>query len=190
MRNGKIVEEGEVKKIFNNPADSYTKLLLSAQTIKPLKIVSFEDTLSKSIAEFIARSLKEYNIQSEIESVPFPVLIDRLTKGEYDLIQIYWGPIYSDAIHYLTPFLSSSLPPAGNNFNKYQNPEFDRLVNEAKSLSGLEQNSRFLQAEDIILEDMPFLLLYFKNTIRVSDEKYNFPLHPLVYRLYKNANIK
>lgn len=30
MRNGKIVEEGEVKKIFNNPADPYTKLLLSS----------------------------------------------------------------------------------------------------------------------------------------------------------------
>lgn len=164
--------------------------ILSAQAINPLKIVSFEDTLSKSIAEFIARSLKEYNIQSEIESVPFPVLVDRLTKGEYDLIQIYWGPIYSDANHYLAPFLSSSLPPAGNNFNKYQNPEFDKLANEAKSFSGSEQNDRFLKAEDVILEDMPFLLLYFKNTIRVSDKKYNFPLHPLGYRMYKYVDLK
>lgn len=158
--------------------------------IKSLKLVSFEDILSKSVAEFIARSLKEYQIDVKIESVPFPVLVDRLMKGEYDLIQIYWGPLYADVVHYSTPFLSSSFPPAGNNFNRYQNPEFDRLINESKTLSGTKQNENYLQAENIILDDMPFLLLYFKNTIRVSNEKFDFPLHPLQYRLYKYANKK
>ncbi|PIQ45879.1 MAG: hypothetical protein COW04_05270, partial [Deltaproteobacteria bacterium CG12_big_fil_rev_8_21_14_0_65_43_10] len=69
--------------------------------IKSLNLVCFEDILSKSIANFIAGSLKKYNIDVEIESVPFPVLVDRLTKGKYDLIQIYWGPLYTDVSHYL-----------------------------------------------------------------------------------------
>lgn len=156
--------------------------------MRSIKLVSFEDVLSRSVAEFIARSLKEYQIDVKIESVPFPVLVDRLMKGDYDLIQIYWGPMYADVTHYLTPFLSSSLPPAGNNFNKYQNPEFDKLVNESKLLSDIKQlDENYLKAEDMILEDMPFLLLYFKNTIRVSNKNYEFPLHPLGYRLYKYA---
>lgn len=163
---------------------------LLADKAKSLKIVCFEDILSKSIAEFIAGSLKKYKIKIEIESVPFPVLVDRLTKGEYDLIQIYWGPLYADVAHYMTPFLSSSLPPAGNNFNKYQNAKVDRLIKESKTLSGVEQEENYLKAEDIILDDMPFLLLYFRNTIRVSNDRYDLPLHPLQYRLYRYAKEK
>jgi oligopeptide transport system substrate-binding protein len=155
--------------------------------IKSLRLVCFEDILSKSIANFIARSLKKYNIDAEIESVPFPVLVDRLTTGKYDLIQIYWGPLYTDVSHYLNPFLTSSFPPAGNNFNKYSSSEFDKLVTEAKSLPENKRRENFLKAEDVILSDMPFLLLYFKNTIRVSNEKFDMPLHPLQYRFYKYA---
>ena len=157
------------------------------KNIKSLKLVCFEDILSKSIANFIAESLKKYDVDVEIESVPFPVLVDRLTKGKYDLIQLYWGPLYADVCHYLNPFLTSSFPPTGNNFNKYSNPEFDKLVAEAKSLLANNRKDHFLKAEEVMLSDMPFLLLYFKNTIRVSNEKFDMPLHPLQYRFYKYA---
>ena len=158
--------------------------------IKALRLVCFEDILSKSIANFIAESLKKYDIDIEIESVPFPVLVDRLTKGKYDLILLYWGPLYADVCHYLNPFLTSSFPPTGNNFNKYSNPEFDKLVAEAKSLPENKRKESFLKAEEVMLSDMPFLLLYFKNTIRVSNEKFDMPLHPLQYRFYKYAKKK
>jgi len=158
--------------------------------IKSLKLVCFEDVFSKSIANFIAGSLKKYDIDVDIESVPFPVLVDRLTKGKYDLIQIYWGPLYADVCHYLNPFLTSSFPPTGNNFNKYSNTEFDKLVAIAKSLPANKRKESFIKAEDAILGDMPFLLLYFKNTIRVSNEKFNMPIHPLGYRFYKYAKKK
>ena len=157
------------------------------KNINSLKLVCFEDILSKSVAGFIARSLKKFDIRVEIESVPFPVLVDRLTKGEYDLIQIYWGPLYADVCHYLNPFLTSSFPPAGNNFNKYSNPEFDKLVIETKLLPADKRKDNFLSAEDLIFNEMPFLLLYFKNTIRVSNERFDMPLHPLQYRFYKFA---
>lgn len=155
--------------------------------IKHLKLVCFEDILSRSIANFIAKSLKIYDIDITIESVPFPVLVDRLTSGEYDLIQIYWGPFFAEVNHYLAPFMTSSFPPTGNNFNKYSNPEFDKLVTEAKSLPTHQRNESYLKAENIIFNDMPFLLLYFKNTIRVSNEKFDLPLHPLGYKFYKYA---
>jgi ABC-type transport system substrate-binding protein len=166
------------------------KAAAGLRSSRTLKLVCFEDLLSKSIAELIASSLKKYKITMKIESVPFPVLVDRLTKGNYDLIQIYWGPLYADAGHYLNPFLTASFPPSGNNFNKYSNPEFDKLVTEARTLPVTERRTNFLKAEDIILGDMPFLLLYFKNTIRVSNEKFDLPLHPLQYRFYKYAKVK
>jgi ABC-type transport system substrate-binding protein len=195
-----LSEQGNIAKslyppaIFENLASSKEILNYNPEkakaylkNINSLKLVCFEDILSKSVADFIARSLKKYDILVEIESVPFPVLVDRLTKGKYDLIQIYWGPLYADVCHYLNPFLTSSFPPTGNNFNKYSNPAFDKLVIETKLLPADKRKENFLKAEDQILNDMPFLLLYFKNTIRVSNERFDMPLHPLGYRFYKFA---
>jgi hypothetical protein len=64
------------------------------------------------------------------------------------------------------------------------------LVAEAKSLPPDKRQDNLLKAEDVILNDMPFLLLYFKNTIRASNEKFDMPLHPLQYRFYKYAQKK
>ena len=58
------------------------KLLIKKRKIK---LVCFEDILSRSISEYVAENLKKYLIDVEIESVTFPVLIDRLTTGKYDI---------------------------------------------------------------------------------------------------------
>ncbi len=44
-----------------------------------------------------------------------------------------------------------------------------------------------LRAQELILQDMPFVLLYFKTTVRASNQRFEMPLHPLQYRLYKLA---
>jgi peptide/nickel transport system substrate-binding protein len=167
--------------LAGDPADA-TSLPGSA---KKLRLVGFDDILSTSVSAFIANELKEHGIEVQIESVPFPVLVDRLGQGKYDMIQIYWGPLYAEACHYLNPFLTSSFPPTGNNFNKYSNPEFDTLVQQTKSLSGDNRREKLLAAERIILDDMPFVLLYFRNTVRVSNRRFEMPLHPLQYRFYE-----
>lgn len=152
-----------------------------------IKLVCFEDILSRALAGYIARELEKYSIEVEIESVTFPVLVDRLTKGEYDMIQLYWGIIYADANHFLNPFKTTSFPPTGNNFNKYSNPAFDKLVDEAPKMHSDKQVAQYLNAQEIILDDMPFFLAYYKNGIRVSNNRFEMPLHPLGYRFYKYA---
>ncbi|MCK4664973.1 MAG: ABC transporter substrate-binding protein, partial [Bacteroidales bacterium] len=152
-----------------------------------LKLVAFDDILSRSLVKKIANDLDKYSIKVTIEAVPFPVLVDRLTSGNYDMIQLYWGLLYADVNNFLTPFKTSSLPPAGNNFNKYSNPEFDKLVKKASETSINQQAEIYLKAEEVILNDMPFYLAYYANTIRVSNKKYKMPLNPLGYKFYKNA---
>ena len=53
-----------------------------------------------------------------------------------------------------------------------------------------QQIEQYLKAQNIILNDMPFLLVYYKNMIRVSNQKFEMPLHPLGYRFYKFAKQK
>ena len=181
-------------KIFSNISKPNKLLQYEADKAKELlkepielKLITFDDILSRSLAKKIATDLEKYFIKVNIESVPFPVLVDRLTSGNYDMIQLYWGLLYADVNNFLTPFKTSSLPPAGNNFNKYSNPEFDKLVKKASETSINQQAEIYLKAEEVILNDMPFYLAYYANTIRVSNKKYKMPLNPLGYKFYKNA---
>ncbi len=154
-----------------------------------LNLVCFEDILSRAIADYLSKQLKAYDVDVKIEAVTFPVLIDRLTSGNYDIIQLYWGPLYADVRHFLNPFITASFPPAGNNFNKYSNPNFDGLVETAPQLPSAKQIDQYLNAQRIILNDMPFFLAYYKNMIRVSNKKFAMPIHPLGYRFYKYAKL-
>jgi oligopeptide transport system substrate-binding protein len=152
-----------------------------------LKLVAFDDILSRSLASQIREDLKPFSIDVEIEAVPFSVLVDRLTSGHYDMIQLYWGMLYADINHFLTPFKTSSFPPAGNNFNKYSNSQFDSIVSMASQKTEDQQSELYKQAETIILEDMPFVLTYYKNVTHLSNKKYILPMNPLLYKYYKNA---
>lgn len=171
-------------KLLQYNPDKANKLLKKPME---LNLVTFDDILSRSLAKKIATDLEKYSIKVNIESVPFPVLVDRLTSGDYDMIQLYWGLLYADVNNFLTPFKTSSFPPAGNNFNKYSNPEFDKLVKKAPEISTNQQIEIYLKAEEVILNDMPFYLAYYANVIRVSDKKFKMPLNSLGYKFYKYA---
>ncbi|WP_411725663.1 ABC transporter substrate-binding protein [Methyloglobulus sp.] len=153
-----------------------------------LRLVCFNDTLSRAVASRIADDLQAEGYTVKIEAAAFPVLVERLTRGEYDLIQLYWGPLYAEPAHYLGPFLTSQFPPQGNNFNQYSNASFDQRIASAKASSNAATRRKlFLEAQDVLLKDMPLLLLYFENLVRVSDNKFTLPTHPLLYRRYSLA---
>lgn len=153
-----------------------------------LRLVCFNDTLSRAVASRIADDLQAQGYTVKIEAAAFPVLVERLTRGEYDLIQLYWGPLYAEPAHYLGPFLTSQFPPQGNNFNQYSNASFDQRIASAKANSNVATRRKlFLEAQDVLLQDMPLLPLYFENLVRVSDNKFTLPTHPLLYRRYNLA---
>jgi peptide/nickel transport system substrate-binding protein len=155
---------------------------------KQLRLVCFNDTLSRAVAQRLSADLRARGCNLRIEAATFPVLVERLTRGEYDLVQIYWGPMYAEPAHYLGPFLSSQFPPQGNNFNLYKNTSFDASVMAAKATTDAsKRQQRFHEAETTLLNDMPLLPLYFENLVRASNGKFSLPLHPLYYRRYQSA---
>lgn len=172
-----------------NPILEHSKTKADELLNKPMriKLVAFDDIMSRSLAIQIREDLKPFHIDVEIEAVPFSVLVDRLTSGDYDMIQLYWGMLYSDVNHFLTPFKTSSFPPAGNNFNRYSNIQFDSLVKIASQKPENQQAELYLKAETIILNEMPFLLTYYKNVTILSSMKYTLPMNSLLYKFYKDA---
>jgi oligopeptide transport system substrate-binding protein len=75
-----------------------------------------------------------------------------------------WTMDYPSPQNYLEPLYSTSaLPPGGANTTFYSNPEFDRLVAEGnQAQDNAAAIAKYNQAEDVLLEDMPIIPMFFQ----------------------------
>ena len=87
-----------------------------------------------------------------------------MTKGFTGPFRAGWTMDYPSPQNYLEPLYSSSaLPPGGMNLSFYSNPVFDQLVDEGNQApSNAEAIAKYNQAEDVLLEDMPIIPMFFQ----------------------------
>jgi oligopeptide transport system substrate-binding protein len=75
-----------------------------------------------------------------------------------------WTMDYPSPQNYLEPLYSTgALPPGGANTTFYSNPVFDQLVTEGNQApSNTEAIAKYNEAEDVLLEDMPIIPMFFQ----------------------------
>lgn len=113
----------------------------------------------KKIAQ-AAQEMWRTNLGIEIglENVEFQVKLDREKAGDYDISRAGWIGDYSDPMTMLDLWYSTG---PFNDAN-YNNPEYDKLIDLAKSTA--DQPVRFdamRKAEKILMEDVPIVPVYF-----------------------------
>jgi ABC-type transport system substrate-binding protein len=103
----------------------------------------------------------EYTLRGELEFAEYLPLLDE--KGVTGPFRLGWSMDYPSPQNYLEPLYSTkALPPAGSNATFYSNPEFDALIQQGNSAGSNEEAIEFYnQAEDILLEDMPIIPMFF-----------------------------
>lgn len=70
-----------------------------------------------------------------------------------------WGPDYAVVETYLGPLYSTN---GSSNNSRYSNPAFDALIDQGNGAATLDEGIKFYnQAEDLVLEDMPVLPMWF-----------------------------
>jgi oligopeptide transport system substrate-binding protein len=85
-------------------------------------------------------------------------------KGMTGPFRLGWSMDYPSPQNYLEPlFGTAALPPAGSNSSFYSNPQFDQLVAQGNAASSNEEAiALYQQAEDLLLEDMPIIPMFFE----------------------------
>ncbi len=93
-------------------------------------------------------------------------------KGYTGPFRLGWGMDYPSPQNYLEPLHSTAaLPPGGSNRPFYTNPEFDALVAEGNSAPDNEAAiAAYQAADDVLLEDMPILPMFFQLEQAVHSE--------------------
>ncbi|TCW42110.1 oligopeptide transport system substrate-binding protein [Thermohydrogenium kirishiense] len=98
-------------------------------------------------------------VNVQIQNVAFKVRIDMMNKGNYDMVFAGWGADYNDPLTFLDMWETNN----GNNTAFYSNPEYDKLIDEAKVNGDLKsRNDQLIQAEKILMNDMPIGPVYFQ----------------------------
>nr|WP_300005660.1 peptide ABC transporter substrate-binding protein [Tissierella sp.] len=155
---GKLLEfnEDEAKKMF---AEGIKEEGITAADFKQVVLLYNTSEAHKKIAQ-AAQEMWRVNLGVEIqlENVDFQVKLDREKAGDYQISRAGWIGDYADPITFLELWHSKS------SFNdaKYNNPEYDKLVDIAKTSP--DNNERFKamrDAEKMIMEDMPVVPVYF-----------------------------
>jgi ABC-type oligopeptide transport system substrate-binding subunit len=107
-------------------------------------------------------NLSEVGIEAEAEPLDSETYFDQLADGACQFCLSGWISDYPTYDNFLNDLFYTG---TGNNHGKYSNPEFDRLVDEAKATPDPDEATPlFQEAERVLLnEDVGVVPLNFQN---------------------------
>lgn len=123
--------------------------------------IGFDETLRG--AQVVQQQLAEIGVQVEIENIEFSEWLERQAAGEFDAFMLSWLGL-TDAEDY---FYLQHRTGQGFNFTGYSNPEFDELVDEARTVEDFDERyALYEQANQILVDDAPYIYMYIKNEVK------------------------
>lgn len=122
------------------------------------------DESHKKVAEAVADMWsKNLGIKVKIENQEWGVFLKNRTALNYQMARAGWSTDYNDPMSFIDLYMTGS----GNNDIGYSNPEFDKLVRDAKqSLDNKERMELMAKAERLLIEqDQAILPLYYYTNV-------------------------
>lgn len=132
-------------------------------------------------AEFIKESLAKIGIKIEIQINTFTQFIDKVKNNSMVMWQGGWLLDFPDAENILQLFYSKNAGNGGPNKSNFSNPKFDKLFEQMIKLENNKEKLKLLiQLEDIILSELPLIMLYYsKNYFLYHHDVKNFRFNEL-----------
>ncbi|MGZ8853690.1 MAG: ABC transporter substrate-binding protein, partial [Thermoanaerobaculia bacterium] len=125
---------------------------------KPFKfdlIITAGSQQALSIGQLYQNSLKSIGIDCELTVLDGATAIQRILAGNYDATYLSWD-LDPDPDPFAL-FHSSQMPPHGQNFVYYSNPEADRLIEQARHELDMGKRAALYRKMQVILAgDQPY----------------------------------
>lgn len=120
--------------------------------------------VAKKYAQAFQQMWKEnLGLNIQIETVTFKVKLDRENKGDFQISFSGWSADYLDAMTYMDLWITGG----GNNKTNWSNKEYDALIAKATPAVGDERYQAMVDAEKILMDELPIAPVYFRarNTV-------------------------
>lgn len=119
----------------------------------------------QGIRQYTAMHLQEqiegcFGITCEAKGLDCNFNFDNLIKGDFTLGLIHWHSWIDDPIYTLNAF---KFAKEGINYSKWENGEFQRILDRSEKTSNLfQRSSHLLHAEKILCREMPVIPLFYQ----------------------------
>ncbi|MBC8145936.1 MAG: ABC transporter substrate-binding protein [bacterium] len=125
---------------------------------------------SAAVAEALQDQLKTVGIRMQLKQVTFPQHREMYLGGRLPFWGTSWLADYPDAENFLSLFYSQFTPPSGNNTTGFSNARVDSLYRATlgPSLTIEQRSAMYGQAERIILDEAPWVILYYSVIQRLT----------------------
>jgi peptide/nickel transport system substrate-binding protein len=130
-------------------------------TMQIMPAIGFEETIRG--AQVVQQQLAEIGITVEIEAVEFGEWLERQGAGNFDAFMLSWlGLTDAEDYFYLQHRTGQTF-----NFTGFSNEEFDRLVDEGRTISDFDERyAVYEQANQILVDEAPYVYMYAKSEVK------------------------
>jgi peptide/nickel transport system substrate-binding protein/oligopeptide transport system substrate-binding protein len=114
------------------------------------------------IAQTVQAYLKEANVRVTLVQRDASSMREAARAGKTDMALKDWFADYPDAENFLYPLLHTANRGVGGNVSFYSNPQFDKLVSDARrEQDEARRTALYKQADELEYQDAPMIYLFF-----------------------------
>ena len=162
-----------------------------AENLELTLIYSERRATWEQIATIMQANFAEIGVKLNLELMANPTLRDRVDKGDFQLCLGAWSPDFADPYMFMNFWFDSNLFGLPGNRSFYKNDKVDELVRKAAQLSDVaERTTLYNEAQDIIMEDAPYIFLYQVQTIVPMQKNVKgYVYNPMLESMYNFQSI-
>ncbi|WP_417266474.1 ABC transporter substrate-binding protein [Brumimicrobium sp.] len=155
-------------------------------------------TIHSAVADDVAKQLKKVlNINVNLDGMPFQNKIKDQENANGQIFRSSWFADYYSPESFLMNGYGKTVPedpsqPSLTNHSRYSNPAFDEAFEKGRSATDIvERYKHFAEAESILMEDSPFIILWYEETIKIAYSKVrNLQLNEMNHYVFRDVYIK
>ena len=147
-------------------------------------LIKAGDKLRIQEAQIIKKSIEAIGINVNIKELPPEKINESIKKGEFDAILSGWNLSF---IPDLTFAFHSEEIDNGKNFISYRNSTINKLLTEARKYKNEEERINiYKELQSKIIEELPYINLYFKTSSLIVNNRVKGPISPTDYNIFNN----
>jgi ABC-type transport system substrate-binding protein len=155
-------------------------------------------TIHSAVADEFAKQMrKTLKINVNLDGMPFQNKLEDQMSAKGDIFRTSWYADYYSPESFLINAYGGTVPkdpsqPSMMNHSRYTNKKFDEAFEKAQSSTDIvERYKHFVEAEKILMQDAPFIILWYEETIKIAYSKVrNLELNEMNYYSFKDVYIK
>lgn len=155
-------------------------------------------SIHSAVADEFAKQMKKtLKINVNIDGMPFQNKLEDQISANGDIFRTSWYADYYSPESFLLNAYGAVVPedpsePSMMNHSRYVNEAFDKAFEKGQSSTDIvDRYKHFVEAEKILMQDAPFIILWYEETIKVAYSKIrNLDLNEMNYYSFRDVYIK